>query len=129
MIAATPAPASRRTDGGLFLVAQLALVFAALLWMPFGVRDATGVSNVLPALRPAPAETPRTAEWDQVVAEAAHRPAPARPLLAVAVLVVAGLVLVTARRPPATHGRPRPSLGPRPVCSGRLGGRAPPVLR
>ncbi|QYG91187.1 hypothetical protein HC251_01200 [Iamia sp. SCSIO 61187] len=128
MTAAAPPPAGRRTDGGLYLVAQLALVFAALLWMPFGVRDATGVSNVLPALRPAPAETPRTAEWDQVTAEAVRRPAPGRPAVVVAVLV-AGMVLVAARRRSVGHGRPRPSLGPRPVRAGRIGSRAPPFLR
>jgi hypothetical protein len=125
-------PGGRRR---LEVAVHIVLLVAALFWLPFGTRDAGGVSNVLPALHPlppipAPAAEARTAvptdlDVPLVVRQAVSRRHPAGrvvPALAVLTLAVAlaAAALVPSRRRRST---PLLALGWHPHAPSR----APPV--
>ncbi len=127
-----PAPAgrSRRVELALHLV----LLAAAVCWLPFGTRDAGGVSNVLPALHPLPPVPAPATEAASTVATELGRPlvirlavARPRPALAVAPLgVLSAVVAVTVAVALPTRRRrssPGLALGWHPHAPSR----APPV--
>lgn len=124
----TTTAARGRTDAGWYLVGQLCLVFAAVLWGPFGARDAGDVSDVLPALHPALFETPATVAHDRVQEgdrAGTHHLAHA---LALALALPGGLR--RPRRRSATPAWPTDTVAPlRPAFRRHGGSRAPPSPR
>ncbi len=121
-------PQRSTAERGWRLAALLLLGVVAFFWMPLGVRDASGVSSVIPALRPSTQSRP-----DRPDRPAAARPrtdvraalaAARRAITAVVavvglapVLVLVGLALAAAA-----------AALPRPPGLGRLRSRAPPAV-
>ena len=115
-------PARLRIERGPFLILHLLLVVTAILWFPLGCRDSTGVSSVLPALRPMLQVTPTGA-----VASATHtgdrRLAPAA---IVVPAVLAATAAVAARRASLRPSADEHALRLR-LVQGGLRSRAPPL--
>lgn len=105
----------------LSLVAQISLVFAAVISMPLGARDSDGVSDILPPLRQAPTETNHVEQ--AASADRADLREQSRALAISAVLVVA---VVAVRRSTGRRTEPLPATPLRSRTVVPLGGRAPP---
>ncbi len=116
------APAHMRIERGPFLVCHLLLVVTAILWFPLGCRDSTGVSTVLPALRPMVDVTPAGA------VAAAGRAGDRRfaPAALVMPAVLAGVAVVAARRA-ALRPAPDEHALRLHLVAGGLRSRAPPL--
>jgi hypothetical protein len=115
-----------RAERGWRLAALLLLGLVAFFWMPLGVRDAGGVSSVIPALRPVAQSRPDRPDRPAAVRpHTGHRavPAVARTLVAVAALpaLLAAFALI---------GLLAVSLlpAPRPPSRGRIRARGPPAV-
>lgn len=112
-------------ERGWRLAGLLLLGVIAFFWMPLGVRDASGVSSVIPALRPASSSRP-----DRPTRPAASRPNTARAVvtagsrsLAATPAALAGLTLAVAGVVVAAR-----ACAPRPPRLGSLRSRGPPAV-
>jgi len=115
-------PTRMRIERGPFLICHLLLVVTAILWFPLGCRDSTGVSSVLPALRPMLQTTP-TGAVASTVHDGGRRLSPAAIVMPA---VVAAVAVLAARR---SSRRPAPDDHTLPVrlVPGGLRSRAPPL--
>lgn len=92
---------------------HIVLLVAAVFWLPFGTRDAGGVSNVLPALHPLPpvpaaearTATPTDLDGPLVVRHAVARPRPVVDVTPVVAVLSVGATLVAVAGLRTRHRR------------------------